>query len=140
MLRATDQHTEGNRDGRESDEAKAPKEDEQEATKNDGRYDRDPFDIRLDGFRRQIQIFTDMPGIQCTIFGGVPISVSIPPMREAKAMGMSSREGLILALQARLTATGRKMAVVPVELMKADSTATVSISATKSLVSLVPAT
>ena len=72
-------------------------------------------------------------------FGGVPISVIIPPMLLAKARGISSRPGLVPALYARLTTIGSMRATVPVLLTKAPMNPVTSITSRKSLVSLLPA-
>ena len=75
-----------------------------------------------------------------TILGGVPISVSIPPIEPAKAMGISRRVGATPTLVQRFRATGMKTATAPVLLMNADRPATTSISNTRRRTSLVPAT
>ena len=54
-----------------------------------------------------------------TRFGGVPISVAIPPMLLAKAKGIKNLPGLILALAAMLTTIGSMRATVPVLLTNA---------------------
>ena len=72
------------------------------------------------------------------IFGGVAISVRIPILL-ANANGMRNRLGLTLALTAILTTIGIITATVPVLLTKAPIDAVTSITSTKSLISLSPA-
>ena len=74
-----------------------------------------------------------------TRLGGVPMRVIIPLMLLAKARGMSRRLGFILTLIAILTTIGIIMATVPVLLTKAPIMAVTTITSTKSLVSLLPA-
>ncbi len=72
-------------------------------------------------------------------FGGVPISVIIPPMLLAKARGMRSLLGDVPAFAAMLTTIGSISATVPVLLTKAPIVPVTSITRRNSLVSLVPA-
>ena len=74
-----------------------------------------------------------------TRLGGVPMSVSMPPMLLAKARGMSSRLARILAFCARLTTMGIIRATVPVLLTKAPITAVTTMSSRKRPISLSPA-
>ena len=74
-----------------------------------------------------------------TRLGGVPISVSMPPMLLAKAKGISSRLALILALAARLTTMGSIKATVPVLLTKAPIPAVTNITSRNRRNSLFPA-
>lgn len=75
-----------------------------------------------------------------TKLGGLPVKVSMAPIRKAMEMGINSLAGLLFTLAARLTATGIKMVMVPVELIKPESAATTNMSRTSDRVSLVPAT
>ena len=72
-------------------------------------------------------------------FGGVPISVIIPPMLLAKARGISSLEEFMPALWAMLTTIGSIRATVPVLLTNAPIAEVAIITRRKSLISLLPA-
>ena len=74
-----------------------------------------------------------------TRLGGVPISVSIPPMLLAKARGMSMRPGCAPFCVAMLTTTGIMRAIVPVLLTKPPITAVVNITRRNMKVSFPPA-
>ena len=74
-----------------------------------------------------------------TRLGGVPISVSIPPILLANATGISKRLAFILALVARLTTTGIMRATVPVLLTNAPITDVTTITVINRRVSFVPA-
>ena len=56
------------------------------------------------------------------IFGGVPVSVSKPPVLEPNATGINSLEGIVPILQAEAIVTGIKVATVPVLLTTPDNT------------------
>ena len=71
--------------------------------------------------------------------GGVPMSVSIPPMLPAKASGISRRDCENPAARHRLTTMGSISATVPVLLTNAPTSEVASITSTKSRVSLPPA-
>ncbi len=75
-----------------------------------------------------------------TRLGGVATSVIMPLIRPAKLSGIIRRDGAVCMRMETLSTTGIKMATTPVELIKAPSPATVSISRTSILVSLLPAT
>ena len=72
-------------------------------------------------------------------FGGVPISVIIPPMLLAKARGINRRLGFVPALAAMLTTMGNMRATVPVLLTKAPMADVTSMTRRKRRNSLVPA-
>ncbi|CES24414.1 Uncharacterised protein [Salmonella enterica subsp. enterica serovar Typhi] len=74
-----------------------------------------------------------------TRFGGVATSVIIPLISPAKLSGIIRREGEVCICIETLRTTGIKIATTPVELMKAPSPATVIISKTSILISLLPA-
>ena len=74
-----------------------------------------------------------------TRLGGVPISVSMPPMLLAKARGISRRLARIFAFCAKLTTIGIIRATVPVLLTKAPITAVTTISNRNKPSSLSPA-
>src|SRR5678815_70646 len=74
--------------------------------------------------------------LSATRFGGVPTSVSIPPINPAKLSGIISRPGASFCRSATSSTTGMKIATTPVELMTAPSTATASISKASSRPSL----
>ena len=74
-----------------------------------------------------------------TRFGGVPISVIIPPILLAKAIGISIREEFMLDVAAILTTIGSISATVPVLLTKAPMKDVTSITSTNSFHSLPPA-
>ena len=69
----------------------------------------------------------------------MPISVSMRPIDPPSASGSSSRAGGTPARCAMLRATGMNTATAPVLLMKAESSATPSISNASSRTSLLPA-
>src|SRR5690554_598418 len=74
-----------------------------------------------------------------TILGGVPINVNIPPILLAKAKGIKSLSGPILALKAILTTIGNIKATVPV-LLKNQPIKTMTKKTTiKRVTSLLPA-
>ena len=75
-----------------------------------------------------------------TRLGGVATSVIMPLIRPAKLSGIIRREGEISMRMETLKTTGIKMATTPVELINAPSPATVIISNTSILTSLLPAT
>ncbi|MCD8535841.1 MAG: hypothetical protein LR011_14070 [Verrucomicrobia bacterium] len=57
-------------------------------------------------------------------FGGVPISVSNPPSKDAKAMGISNNPGDVEVFRPHWIATGMNKASAPTLFMKADNTQT----------------
>ena len=71
--------------------------------------------------------------------GGVPMSVSMPPMLPAKASGISRRDCEKPPERHRLTTIGSISATVPVLLTKAPTNDVASITSTNSRVSLPPA-
>ena len=71
-----------------------------------------------------------------TRLGGVPMSVSIPPMLLAKAKGMSRVDALLRDSAAIATTMGIISATVPVLLTKAPTKAVTSMTSKKSRVSL----
>ncbi len=75
-----------------------------------------------------------------TRFGGVATSVIMPLISPAKLSGIIRREGEVCMRIDTLKTTGIKIATTPVELIKAPSPATVIISKTSILTSLLPAT
>ena len=72
-------------------------------------------------------------------FGGVPISVSIPPMLPANASGINKREGFPPMERDMLTTMGSISATVPVLLTKAPTKAVANMSKTNKRVSFSPA-
>ena len=75
-----------------------------------------------------------------TRLGGVATSVIMPLINPAKLSGIIKREGEVCMRMETLKTTGIKIATTPVELMNAPSPATVIISSTSILTSLLPAT
>ena len=71
-----------------------------------------------------------------TRFGGVPISVSMPPMLLANAKGMSSVDALLRDSAAMDTMIGIISATVPVLLTKAPMNAVTSITSMNNKASL----
>ena len=74
------------------------------------------------------------------MFGGVPISVQVPPRPAANARGMRIRDGERFASLQTPMMTGMRQAVVPVFERKADMTAAMIMTPIISFVSLVPKT
>ena len=64
------------------------------------------------------------------MLGLVPISVQMPPSSEAKASGISSRDGVVPWRRANWNATGRNTASAPIFFITADSSATAADSTT----------
>ncbi len=62
------------------------------------------------------------------MLGEVPIMVTSPPSREAKAMGISSAEAGVPVRRASCIATGRKIASAPTFLQNTDSSPTEATS------------
>ena len=71
--------------------------------------------------------------------GGVPISVIIPPMLAAKAIGIKKRRALRLASRVMLNTMGSRRVAVPAFDIKEPNTAASIIVSIKSLSSLSPA-
>ena len=59
------------------------------------------------------------------MLGEVPMSVMVPPINEAKAMGINTRCELLRWRRASCAATGMKIARAPMFFIRADITATV---------------
>ena len=69
----------------------------------------------------------------------VPIRVQVPPRIDAKAIGISSLEGLILALRESPMMGGKKTAVAVVLFMNAETLPTVVMTARISRFEVLPA-
>ena len=54
------------------------------------------------------------------MFGGVPIMVILPPIKDAHASGIKSLDGAVFVSRATLTTAGNKIATAPILFMKAD--------------------
>jgi len=67
--------------------------------------------------------------VEIRIFGEVPTSVIVPPISDAKLIGIRKREGERPLRRAVWIATGRKMPSVPTFLISADKKATTVASA-----------